>query len=246
MGYLFLFGPVLLEILCIVHAVRNGRTFPWIFIIFFLPLVGSLAYLAVEVLPDIMRGRRAAQFTSNVRTIANPYGSLRQAERNAEMVGSVASKRALADEYVARGRYNDAVAVYQGLLEGQFRDDPALLFGLARAQFLNGDGAGAQASLDALQKADPNFSSEDAHMIYARALELQGKDREALEEYRKLTRYFAGEEARCRYAMMMQKTGAIDEARTVFREIVKSLDGAPRHYRRAQKEWGDIARAALK
>jgi hypothetical protein len=46
--------------------------------------------------------------------------------------------------------------------------------------------------------------------------------------------------------MMLQKTGAIDEARTVFREIVKSLDGAPRHYRRAQKEWGDIARAALK
>ena len=31
------------------------------------------------------------------------------------MVGSVASKRALADEYMARGRYADAVALYQGL-----------------------------------------------------------------------------------------------------------------------------------
>lgn len=246
MGYLFLFGPILLEVICIVHAVRSGRMFPWIFIIFFLPLVGSLAYLAVEVLPDIMRGRRAAQFTSNVRTIANPYGSLRQAERNAEMVGSVASRRALADQYVAHGRYGDAVALYQGLLEGQFRDDPALLNGLARAQFLSGDGAGAQASLDALQKVDPNFASEDAHMIYARALEMQGKDREALDEYRKLARYFAGEEARARYAMMLQKLDATDEARAVFQEIVKSLDGAPRHYRRAQKEWGDIARAALK
>jgi hypothetical protein len=88
--------------------------------------------------------------------------------------------------------------------------------GLAKAQFLSGDGAGAQASLDALQIADPNFSSGDAHMIYARALELQGKDQEALEEYRKLARYFAGEEARARYAMMLQKLGATDEARTVF------------------------------
>ena len=44
-------------------------------------------------------------------------------------------------------------------------------------------------------------------MIYARALELQGKDQEALEEYRKLARYFAGEEARCRYAMMLQENG---------------------------------------
>ena len=34
-----------------------------------------------------------------------------------------------------------------------------------------GDCAGAQASLDALQAANPNFSSADAHLVYARALE---------------------------------------------------------------------------
>jgi hypothetical protein len=162
------------------------------------------------------------------------------------MVGSVQAKRTLAEEYVARGRYHDAVALYEGLLVGQFKDDPALLMGLARAQLLDGDGAGAQASLDALQAADPKFQSEDGHLIYARALEMQGKNAEALEEYRKLSRYFAGEEARCRYAMLLQKTGATAEAREIFQQILKSLDGAPRHYRRAQKEWGDIAKAALK
>jgi len=158
----------------------------------------------------------------------------------------VQARRTLADEYVARGRYRDAVVIYESLLVGQFKEDPALLMGLARAQLLDGDGAGAQASLDALQAADPKFQSEDGHLIYARALEMQGKNADALEEYKKLARYFAGEEARCRYAMLLQKTGATAEAREVFQQILKSLDGAPRHYRRAQKEWGDIAKAVLK
>ncbi|HKD23671.1 MAG TPA: hypothetical protein VKB71_16765, partial [Rhizomicrobium sp.] len=78
------------------------------------------------------------------------------------------------------------------------------------------------------------------------ALEAQGKDQEALAVYRKIAPIYPGQEARCRYAMLLQKLGRNDEARPHFQEIVKSLDGAPRHYRQAQKEWGDIARAALR
>jgi hypothetical protein len=32
----------------------------------------------------------------------------------------------------------------------------------------------------------------------------------------------------------------------MFAQVVKNLDGAPSRYRNAQKQWGDIARAALK
>lgn len=246
MGYLILLAPIALELACIIHAVKTGRIFPWIYVIIFLPMVGSIAYFAVEIVPELMRSRTSHALAANVRAAADPHRGLRQAEREVEMVGSVNAKRTLAEEYVARGRYPEAIALYQGMLVGQFRDDPALLQGLARAQFLAGDGAGAQATLDTLQKADPNFVSEDAHLLYARALELQGKNQEAIEEYRKLVRYFTGEEARCRYAMLLQKTGAEDAARALFAEILKSLDGAPHHYRRAQKQWGNIARTALR
>jgi hypothetical protein len=246
LGFLIYLAPTLLTVICVVHAVKTGRIFPWIYVIVFLPMAGPLAYLAVEVVPDMLRSRGAATVKSQVRSLADPHRSLRDAERAAEMVGSVDSKRTLAEEYLARGRYDEAIALYRSLLVGQFRDDPVLLLGLARAQFASGDGVGAQASLDALQAADPNFQSAEAHLLYARALELQGKDQEALEEYRKLTRYYSGEEARCRYAMLLQKTGAVEDARAIFQQILKFLDGAPRHYRQAQKQWSDIARAALK
>jgi hypothetical protein len=246
LSYVILGLPLLIEIACIVHAVRNGRVFPWVYVIVFLPLVGCIAYFAVEIVPEMLRSRTARSLSTNVRQMADPERSLREKRRDAELVGSVDSKRALAEEYVRRGAYADAVALYRSALTGQFRDDPALLLGLARALFLSGDGAGAQASLDALQAADPNYLSSDAHLLYARALEQQGKTGEALSEYQKLVRYFAGEEARCRYAMLLDRVGKRDQSRQLYEEILKSLDGAPRHYRRAQKEWGDIAQAAIK
>jgi hypothetical protein len=238
--------PLALIAICVVHAVRRGNIFPWIYVIIFLPGIGSLIYIAVEIIPELLRGRAAARLKSGAASALDPNKSFREAHRAAELVGSVDSKRALAEEYLARGAYADAVEIYRATAVGQFKDDPALLMGLARAQFLNNDPAGAQASLDALQAADPSFVSGDAHLLYARALEAQGKTDEAIAEYRRLVPYFSGEEARARFAMLLDKTGARDEARAIYQEIVKLLDGAPARYRQAQKEWGDIARRGLK
>ncbi|HEY5047239.1 MAG TPA: tetratricopeptide repeat protein [Rhizomicrobium sp.] len=246
MSYLPLLVPLALEIACIVHAVRNGRVFPWVYIIIFLPLVGCIAYFAVEIVPPLLSGKTARALGSNARHLADPHRGLREKRRNVEMVGSVDARRALAEEYIRRGAYTEAASLYRTALEGQFRNDPALLLGLARALFLAGDGAGAQASLDALQAADAGFVSPDARLLYARALELQGKFDEARDAYAKLVRQFPGEEARCRYAMLLEKSDSPDSARQLYAEILNSLDGAPRHYRNAQRQWGNAARTALK
>jgi len=238
--------PLALIAFCVVHAIRTGRVYPWIFVIVFLPLIGSLIYIAMAVVPDLMGSRGAHKLKTGVVRTIDPNKDYRQAMREVEMVGSVDAKRALAEQLMQRGQYDEAVELYNSALQGHFRDDPVLWLGLARAQFLKGDGAAAQGSLDELQKVDPKFSSADAHLLYARALELQGKDPEALAEYEKLTRYYPGEEARARYAQLLQKTGATDQSRSVFSQIVKSLDGAPSHYRRAQKEWGALAKSALR
>lgn len=238
--------PLALIAVCVVHAVRRGNIFPWIYIIVFLPGIGSLIYLFVEIVPELVRGRGAARVKSSAAAMIDPNKSFREARRAATLVGSVDSKRALAEEYMSRGAYADAVEIYRDTAQGQFKDDPALLLGLARAQFMNNDPAGAQASLDALQAADPSFVSGDAHLLYARALEGQGKTDEALAEYRKLVPYYSGEEARARYAMLLEKTGARDQARNVYQEIVRLLDGAPSRYQKAQREWGDVARRALR
>lgn len=238
--------PLALMIICIVHAARNGYLIPWIFVIIFLPLIGSLIYLTIIVLPELARGPAARRFRLGATRAIDPHKDFRAARRDVEMVGSIDSKRTLAEQLVQRGAYAEAIELYRGALTGQFKDDPALLLGLARAQFLSGEGAGAQATLDALQAADPNFISQDAHLIYARALELQGKNEDAAMEYARLVPYYSGEEARARYGQLLEKLGRRDEARALFEQVVKNLDGAPPRYRQAQAEWGNIAKAGLR
>ncbi len=232
--------------LCVWHAIRNGNVWPWIYVLVLLPGLGVLIYFVMEIVPDLGRSRGAQKLKRGAARAIDPNKDYRAAMREVEMVGSVDAKRALAEQLMERGQYADAVELYHSALVGQFATDPALLIGIARAQLLDGDGAGAQASLDALQAADPKFVSESAHMIYARALELQGKDEDALEEYRRLVSYSAGEEARTRQAMLLDKLGRRDEARGVYAQVLKHLNGAPSHYRKQQREWGDIAAKALK
>jgi hypothetical protein len=235
-----------LLVLCVVHMIRTGNVFPWIYVVVFLPSVGPLIYFFVVIVPELTRSRGARQVRSGVVRAIDPHKDYREAIRAADVVGSVDAKRALAEQYLQRGQVGEAVALYRDMLQGQFKDDPVLLLGLARAQLAGSDGAGAQAALDALQAADPKFVSEEAHMIYGRALEMQGKNAEAAAEYEKLARYASGEEARARYAMTLDKLGRHDEARAVYAQIVKNLDGATRRYRSDQAEWGSIAKAALK
>lgn len=235
-----------LLVLCVVHSIRTGNVFPWIYVMVFLPGIGPLIYFCFVIVPELLRSRGADRIKRGAARAIDPDKDYRAAMREVEMVGSVDAKRALAEQLLQRGKYADAAEVYQSALQGQFATDPALLMGVARAQLLNGDGAGAQASLDALQKADPSFVSENAHMIYARALELQNRNDEAAEEYRRLIPYFAGEEARARLGLLLERMGRRDEAREVFAQIAKHLDGAPQRYRKAQREWGEVAARALK
>jgi len=43
---------LLLDITLIYHASRTGRLQPWAFIILMIPLVGALAYIVVELVPE--------------------------------------------------------------------------------------------------------------------------------------------------------------------------------------------------
>jgi len=234
---------LLLTIYCGVHAARNGNAYPWLWIIILVPPLGSVIYLIVVLLPSMERaGQHAAH---NVSKVLDPDRDYRERVRQVEIVGSADAKKALAEECIKRSEFAQAVEIYEHAAVGIHADDPALLHGLARARFLNNDSAGAQKALDDLRAANPSWESPDAHLLYARALEGQGKTEEALADYEALIRYFPGEEARCRYALLLQKLGRPEEARQVFETVLKSVDGAPKHYQRNQRDWLQVAKRNL-
>lgn len=234
---------LIVQIACAVHVVRSGRDKYWIFIVLVFPLIGSAIYFFVEMLPDLMGGRTGRNLARGARQIVDPDRAYRAALAQVEVSPTAHNKRVLADACVARGSYADAVALYTETLVGHDAHEPDLLRSRAGARLLAGDCAGAIADLDTLRTHNPNYQSEEAHLIYARALECAGRESDALTEYAALTAYATGEEARCRYGLLLKKAGQHARAQTVFAEILRNVRYAPRHYRRAQAAWVDIANA---
>ncbi len=236
---------VVAQVLCAVHIVRTGRPYYWIYIVMFVPMVGMLTYFMIEILPDLLGTRTARSAAAGVGRALDPGKGVRVAERNLAMTPTTENKAYLADAYLGVGRVEEAAALYRDALTGVHSTDPALMTGLARAEFARRNFAEVERVLDALREANPYFQSAECHLLYARSLDEQGKVEAALHEYQALAPYYPGQEARCRYAMLLDKAGDHRESQRQFREICQSVEMSPRHARRLQREWYDIARRAL-
>jgi hypothetical protein len=233
------------QALLVVHCFKTGRNTMWIWVLVFLPAVGAVIYVAVEILPGLFGSRGAQRAARGVRRAIDPGQNLRRFEAEARRTGDVASNQRYADELVRLGRGSEAVDVYRQALRGLYEHDPNLLLGLARAQFAGGDPGGARTTLDTLRAQNPGFKSPEGHLLYARALEGEGNHAAALEEYRELSKYYAGAEAALRYAQLQARTGNRAGARSTLEGLLEHARLAPRHYQRAQDEWLSSARREL-
>lgn len=234
------------QVVLIVHVIKTGRNFLWIWVLLLLPAgVGGLAYLAVEILPELFRSRTAQRTARGLRRAMDPGAQLRRYENEARVTGNVASRQRYAEELARHGRYDEAIAQYEQALGGLYEHDPNLMLGLAQAQFGKGDARAARTTLDELIRQNPNFRSPDGHLLYARALEAEGNKPKALEEYRALAPSYPGAEAAVRYAQLLESQGQRAEAQRVARELLEQARIAPGHYRRAQRVWLDAAQKLL-
>jgi hypothetical protein len=229
----------------IVHVIKTGRNMVWIAALALVPLVGSIAYVVVEILPELTAGRAARRAQSGVRRMLDPDRDLRQASAEVEISGNVDARRRLAEELYERSQYDAAIDVYQGGLKGIFEHDPTLLLGLARAQFAKSDFAAARATLERLSLQNPDFKSPEAQLLYARTLEAQDALDEAERAYAHAAGLYPGAEARLRYGLLLKRRGNLPEAQQVLKDLLDGARLGPKHYRKAQAEWLERARREL-
>ena len=242
---LFLILSIIIQAGLIVHVIKTGRNQLWIWVLLLLPGAGSLAYIAVEILPELFRSRAAQRTARGLRRAMDPGAQLRRYEHESRVTGNVASRQRYAEELTRHQRYEEAIAQYGQALTGLYAHDPNLMLGLAQAQFGKGDARAARATLDELIRENPGFRSPLGHLLYARALAAEGNVAKALEEYRVLAPSYPGAEASVRYAQLLDAEGRHAEAQQVARELLEQARIAPGHYRRAQREWLDAAQKLL-
>ena len=91
---LLIVGSIVIQALLIVHCIKTGRNTIWIWVIALLSYAGIVAYVAVELLPELFRSRTAQRTVRGVKKALDPEKDLRHYESQAKLTGNVASRLA--------------------------------------------------------------------------------------------------------------------------------------------------------
>ena len=92
--YLIPILSIAVQVGLIVHVIKTGRNMLWIWALALLPLVGAIAYVAVELLPELMGGRTARRAKSGMQRMIDPDRALRRASVTGGWASSGASATA--------------------------------------------------------------------------------------------------------------------------------------------------------
>ncbi len=203
------------------HAYRTGRPQYWYVVLLALPLIGSVAYVLFELLPDLGQSRRGRDVKKSIADIVTPDREFNRLHEQAQVQDTVETKRLLAKECERKGMWQEAIKLYETAAQGLFADDASLLVGLARSQLNAGDAGRALTTLKRLRLAHPGIKDQEAHLVYARCLDAQGQVSDAELEYRQLSETYVGLEARVRFAQFLQKNGNPQKALALFEEIAR-------------------------
>lgn len=235
----------LVQIALIIHVFKTGASRFWILILIFMPLIGGLAYIVIELLPQLSGSITGQRAVRSVKQTLNPGADLRHHEAAWNQSPNVDNGRRYAEALMDAGKTSEAEAIISGAMKGLFATEPTLLLLKARLQFENKREAEAVQTLETLQDHNPDFRSADGHLLYARALEAEGRIKDAIREYSAVSGYYPGVEARYRLAHCLEIDGKSTAARAEFESILNDAKMAPPHFRKSQKEWLDAVKVEM-
>lgn len=234
-----------LDIVFAVHAVRRGHSLTWIFIILIFPVIGAIVYFIAMVLPELQNSRAARQFKNHLKTITSTETHKSGGWQPHEVTDILDRKIKHAQALINKHSTDEAIQYLLNSLQGHYTQNPQLLLLLANAYFITGEYIKTIETLDRIMQHNPEFRSQDGHLLYARALEQSGNAQKALDEYKALSQYYIGYEAKCRYALLLKQFGQVEIANHLFQEVIQSARFANQSERTQNSEWVTFAREEL-
>jgi hypothetical protein len=223
---------ILLQIACAVHCVRSGGSGLWIMIIVFFPVVGSLAYVVMEVWPLYAAGRTMRTVKGAAVKVIDPERELRAARMALETADTAANRTAFADALAERKLWLEAIGHYEaGEAKAPGGTDRAIRLKRARACFEAGRFKAARALLATLPPSNVPSDNDRANLLLARLLEEEGETEQALGLYADIGERLPGAEAQCRQAGLLIALGREGEALAPLAEAEKRAERMDRNER---------------
>lgn len=234
-----------IQLALIIHVLKTDRSKYWILMLIFMPLIGGLAYLIIEVLPEFRGSIRGQRAVRTVKQTLNPGAELRHHEAAWSQSPNVDNGRRYAQALLDSGKTDEAEEIIDQALKGLFATEPTLLLLRAQLQFGKDQSRETIQTLESLQEHNPDFRSAEGHLLYARALEAEDRIDDAIREYSAVSGYFPGVEARYRLAKCLGVAGRESAAKAELESILNDAKLAPPHFHKSQKTWLEAVKKDL-
>lgn len=240
-GSSYFYITIALQIICIVHCIRKGKPYFWIWVLVFLPVIGSLIYLFTEVFTD----RTMQQVQSGMGDMLKPGGRIKKLENNLRFSDTFNNRIALADACLAGGQTQRAIDLYESSLTGNFTENEHVLMQLVIAYSQQNRHEELVAVARKIHRL-PQFVRSHAHVLYAMALEQTGQPEQAEAEFSLMKGRFANFEARYQYGSFLARAGRAAEARQLLTEMQDEFTHLSPPEKRNNHQWFSLAKDELK
>ena len=229
---------VILQALALVHFIRRRPDTIWLWLIIFLGPLGALAYIVMEVLPDLGLLRQVFDSAGRRRKIA-------QLEAIVLDNPAAGNYEELADLHLDEGHYARARACYDKAIAGRAADlDP--IYRRAIAEIHLGDHAAAIQDLETVTSRDPRYDFNRAIALLAHAYAGAGQTDKADALFRRATEVSTLSETYYNYAAFLASQKRTAEAREWASRLVARKPTLPRYLQRRERPWFRKAEALIK
>jgi hypothetical protein len=242
----FLIISIIIQVLLIYHVLKHGKNTSWIYIIAMIPVAGTIAYLIIEVLPELNASPNVHRTKNKIKTITHANKKLKDAHTSLSIKNSHSTKVDMAQQLYKKGQYIEAKEMLVSSLEGIYKTDPNTLYHLAKTNFKLKLYVESKENLDSLIENNPDYTDSKAHLIYARTLDALDLNDEAMDEYRTVITNYIGPKARYYYACFLVTQNQPNEARNELNSIISYSNTAGKNYNTRYKPLIKKAKSTLK
>ncbi|WP_299552853.1 hypothetical protein [Seonamhaeicola sp.] len=207
--------------------IKYRNPYYWVFLILFLPVVGSIIYLVTQV----YNKRDAEKITSEITHIINPTKKIKDLEKQLAFSESYQNRVNLADAYLENSDYENAIRHYKDALDGNFQNDFYVIKNMIEAFYKLGDYKGVLEYAESI-KTHSEFKKSRTQFLYGLALEKEGKPDDAEDNLKCIDVRFSFYNERLIYAKFLLSRNKNTEAKDILEAIASEAQHMTRPNRR--------------
>ena len=205
---------VALQGFCIYHLIKNRNDYYWIFLIIFIPVIGSIIYLVTQV----YNKRDATIIKESLTSVLAPTKKVKDLEKKLQFAETFQNRLDLADAFFEMKDYNKAIEHYEVALKDESQNNYFILENLIVSYYKLEDYNKTIAYAEQL-KRHPEFNKSKSEFIYGLALDKTGQFKAAEKHLKAIDQRYSNYSERLVLAKYYIENDKTDAAKAILSEI---------------------------